>query len=59
MSDSNQILNSIKKELQNPIPVRSIIVNTLMDLRRKAEFQQHLSDAEFFDIVGETFSLNI
>ena len=58
MSDSNQILNSIKEELQNPIPDRSKILNTLMDLRRKAEFQQHLSDSEFFDIVGETFSLN-
>jgi len=57
MSDSNQILNIIKEELQKPKPNSSKILNTLLDLRSKAEFQQ-LSDSEFFNIVGETFNLN-
>lgn len=57
MSDSNQILNIIKEELQKPKPNSSKILNTLLDLRSKAEFQQ-FSDSEFFNIVGETFNLN-
>lgn len=56
MSDNNQILNILKEELQKPRPSSSKILNTLWDLRREAEFQ-HLSDSEFFNIVGETFNL--
>ncbi len=58
MSNSKQVMDNITQELQNPNPYSNKILNLLWDLRRKAEFQQHLSDAEFFDIVGETFSLN-
>ena len=57
MSDSNQIMEIIKEELQKPTPVSNKILNLLLDLRRKAEFQQ-LSDPEFHNIVGETFNLN-
>ena len=56
MSESSQILDILKEELQRPKPVSSKILNTLLDLRRKAEFQQ-LSDSDFFNIVGETFKI--
>ena len=56
MSSSNQIMNYIKEELQKRRPASNKILNLLLDLRRKAEFQQ-LSDSEFFNIVGETFHL--
>jgi len=57
MSDSNQILNIIKEELQNPRPNAKTILKSLFDLRTNKKIQQP-SDSEFFDIVGETFQLN-
>jgi len=57
MSDINQVMNNIKMELQNQFPNTKIILKSLNDLRTKEEFQ-HLSDSDFFDIVGETFKLN-
>ncbi|MFX1504194.1 MAG: hypothetical protein ACFFDH_24755 [Promethearchaeota archaeon] len=57
MSDLNQIMNVIKEDFQKSKPSSNKVLNVLLDLRRKAEFQQ-LSDSEFFNIVGETFKLN-
>ncbi|MFW9866048.1 MAG: hypothetical protein ACFFEN_08105 [Candidatus Thorarchaeota archaeon] len=55
MSDSSNVLNIIKEELQKSKSSSSKILNTLLDLRKKEEFQQ-LSDSEFYDIVGETIN---
>ena len=56
MNDINQVMNSIKEELQQQRPAASIILNILYDLKRKEEYQ-HLSDSDFYHIVGETFNL--
>ncbi|MFX1478538.1 MAG: hypothetical protein ACFFCI_10460 [Promethearchaeota archaeon] len=55
MSDSSEVLNIIKEELQKSKSSSSKILNTLLDLRKNEEFQQ-LSDSEFYNIVGETIN---
>lgn len=55
MSYSNQVLNILKEEIERPKPSSSKILNSLLDLWGKAEFQQ-FSDSELFNIVGETFN---
>ncbi|MFX1593671.1 MAG: hypothetical protein ACFFCL_13345 [Promethearchaeota archaeon] len=57
MSDSNQILNSIREEIQSPRPNAKNILKTVIDLRTNKKIQQP-SDSEFFDLVGESFKLN-
>ena len=56
MNDINQVMTSIKEELQQQQPSASKILPILYDLKRKEEYQQ-LSDSEFYNIVGETFNL--
>jgi hypothetical protein len=55
MSDVNQVLNKLKEAVSGQY--YGTIIKTLCALRTKKKFR-HLSDSEFFDIVGETFKLD-
>ena len=55
MSDVTQVLNNIKKAVSGQH--YGTIIKSLCALQTKKKFQ-HLSDSEFFDIVGETFKLD-
>ncbi|MHA1987465.1 MAG: hypothetical protein ACW98D_12580 [Promethearchaeota archaeon] len=57
MSDIGQVMTRIKEEFQQLRPNNYTILNILSDLRSKGEYQ-HLSDSEFFDIVGKTLEIN-
>jgi len=58
MSNANQVLDKIKKELQKPIPSKKKIISYLLDLLNKDKYPS-LSDHEFYDIIGETFKLDL
>lgn len=53
----DQIKNKIYEEMGGPDPFNTRIITDLCDLRTREEFQS-LSDVDFYDIVGKTFSLN-
>ena len=58
--DSNQVLNLIYQVYEIEIleeNKKKLILAIFEGLRKNEEFQ-HLSDSEFFDIVGETFKLD-
>ncbi len=55
--DANQVLTSIKEELEKENPSKFIIPAHLDALSVSEEYQ-HLSDSEYIDIVGETYKLN-
>ena len=62
LSLKNQIMNKIIEDFKNQKPIGNTsitrpMVKILLDLRTKKKSQQ-LTDAEFFEIVGETFKLN-
>lgn len=52
MNDINQIKKNIKEELEKVKPGKKTILTYLFKLRA------YLSDAEFFDVVGEAFKTN-
>lgn len=54
MSDINQIVNDIKEEITSPEPPRNRMIKDFYDLRNL--LWKNLS--EFYDIVGETFTLD-
>ena len=54
MSDIDQVMTSIKEEVQQERPKTNKILSILNDLRSKGEF----TDSEFTEIVGKTFELN-
>ncbi|UCC20349.1 MAG: hypothetical protein JSV62_03405 [Promethearchaeota archaeon] len=58
MSDINQVMNSIKEELEKGLPSQRKILSYLFDLLNKGKYPS-LSDYEFYDIIGETYKLNL
>jgi len=58
MNNANQVINTIKEEITSANPSSARIITQLNDLRYREEYQP-LSDTEFYDIVGETFTLNL
>ena len=57
MNNANRVINTIKEEMTSTNPSSARIIAQLNDLRSNEEYQP-LSDTEFYDIVGETFTLN-
>lgn len=66
MNDITQVRNCIREEIRNVEPSKKLFFSYLFSLRLYKEGLEfnpkdewwHLSDAEFFDIVGETFEEN-
>ncbi|MHA2051846.1 MAG: hypothetical protein ACW986_19715 [Promethearchaeota archaeon] len=57
MSEKNQILENIQKELENSVPSKRQILSYLLDLPNKKRFPS-LSDSDIYFIIGETFKTN-
>jgi len=57
MSDINQIVSNLKEEITRTNPSSARIITQLNDLRSNEKYQP-LSDTEFYDVVGDTFTLN-
>ncbi|MFX0106022.1 MAG: BRCT domain-containing protein [Candidatus Hodarchaeota archaeon] len=55
MSDITLVMNNIKEALEMKKPSAKLILSYLDNFK---EEYQHLSDSDFFDIIGETFKLN-
>ncbi|MFX0057128.1 MAG: hypothetical protein ACFE85_01835 [Candidatus Hodarchaeota archaeon] len=58
MRDINQIVNNIKEEINLSEPSYSRIETNLRELWKIKTEHQSISDSEFFEIVGESFSKN-
>lgn len=58
MSDTTLIMNKIREELQKGLPSKRKILSYLLDLLNKSKYPS-LSDFEFYDIVEETYTLNL
>ena len=58
MTDSNLIMDKIRNELHKALPSKRKILSNLVDLLNKDKYPS-LSDVEFYDIVGETYKLNL
>jgi len=58
MRDVNLIKDKIRKELEKGLPSKRKILSYLLDLLKKDKYPS-LSDIEFYDIVGETYRLNL
>ena len=57
VSEKDQILADIQRELQNSVPSKKQILSYLMDLPNKKKFPT-LGETDIFYIVGETFKAN-
>ena len=57
MSEKDQILVDIQRELQNSVPSKKQILSYLMDLLNKKKFST-LDETDIFYIIGETFKAN-
>lgn len=55
MSDVNQVMDDIKKAI--PREFFQTVIKSLVRFRTKKQFK-HLTDSEFFDLVGEVFKLD-
>ncbi|MFX0134604.1 MAG: BRCT domain-containing protein [Candidatus Hodarchaeota archaeon] len=55
MSELTLVMNNIKEALEMKKPSAKLILSYLDNFK---EEYQHLSDSDFFDIIGETFKLN-
>ncbi|MBA7677066.1 hypothetical protein ES703_85314 [subsurface metagenome] len=58
MTDSNLIMGKIREELQKGLPSKRKILLHLVDLLNKKKYPS-LADSEFYDIVGNTYQLNL
>ena len=58
MSDVNLIMDKIREEHEKGLPSKRKILSYLLDLLNKDKYPS-LSDIEFYDIVGETYKLNL
>ena len=58
MSDANLIMDKIREEHEKGLPSKRKILSYLLDLLNKDKYPS-LSDIEFYDIVGETYKLNL
>jgi hypothetical protein len=58
MSDVNLILDKIREELEKGLPSKRKILSYLLDGLKKDKYP-FLSDFDFYDIVGETYKLNL
>jgi len=58
MSDANLVMDKIRKELKKGLPSKKKILSSLLDLLKR-DIYPSLSDFEFYDIVGETYELNL
>ncbi|MFX0140937.1 MAG: hypothetical protein ACFFDN_45280 [Candidatus Hodarchaeota archaeon] len=52
------IMDYIKEEIQKENPSKKKILSYLVDLRKNEKHDSH-TDSDFYDIVGETFNLNL
>lgn len=58
MSDANLVMDKIRKELKKGLPSKKKILSSLLDLLKRDKYPS-LSEFEFYDIVGETYELNL
>jgi len=58
MSDVNLKVDKIREEHEKGLPSKKKILSYLLDLLSKDKYPS-LSDIEFYDIVGETYKLNL
>jgi len=58
LSNVNLIIDKIREEHKKGLPSKRKILSYLLDLLNKDKYPS-LSDVEFYDIVGETYNLNL
>jgi len=58
MSDANLIIDKIRHELNRGLPSKRKILSYLVDFLNKNKYPS-LSNTEFYDMVGETYKLNL